>query len=188
MLKKSVFCIATSVLQANQIVECLMDEGFSNNAISALLPDKTGSPNIAQGIKTPEGATARAGRGAVLGGALGWLVGIDALASPGVGPLVAAGPIVAVLSGAAMGGAAGDIAGALIGLGIPEYEARRFEERIKGGGILISVPTGNSDEVKRVKEIFEQAGAQNIASAGEAGVNYPKAKMTASPYSNPPVR
>jgi hypothetical protein len=188
MSKKSVFCIAPSLLQANQIVDCLQDEGFSSNDVSALLPDQTGTRDFAhqKGTKAPEGATAGAGGGAVLGGALGWLVGIGTLAIPGVGPFVAAGPIVAALSGAAVGGAVGGIAGALIGMGIPEFEAKRYEGKVKEGGILISVHTENAEEVKRVKEIFTQAGGLDIAAAGEASVSAPRS--TASAYSNPSVR
>src|SRR5258705_11040171 len=112
--------------------------------------------------KAPEGAAAGAGTGVVLGGALGWLAGIGALAIPGVGPLIAAGPIMAALSGAAVGGAVGGITGALVGMGIPEYEAKRYEGKIKGGNILISVHSDNRDETKKAKEIFEQAGAKEI--------------------------
>jgi hypothetical protein len=173
MSKKSVLCIATSVMQAETIVSCLKDEGFSNNDISALFPDKTTTRDFAlnKGTKAPEGATAGAGTGAVLGGALGWLAGIGALAIPGVGPLVAAGPIAAALSGAAVGGAVGGLTGGLIGMGIPEYEAKRYEGKVKEGGILISVHTEDSDEVSVAKEIFEQVGAHDIATAGEADVS-----------------
>lgn len=173
MSKKSVLCIATSVIQAETIVGWLKEEGFSNNDISALFPDKTTTRDFAhnKGTKAPEGATAGAGTGAVLGGGLGWLAGIGALAIPGVGPLVAAGPIAAALSGAAVGGALGGITGGLIGMGIPEYEAKRYEGKVKEGGILISVHTEDSDEVKLAKQIFERADAQDISTAGEAGVS-----------------
>jgi len=181
MSKKSVFCIATSSAQANQIVDCLKEEGFSNSDISALFPDKDGSRDFAhqKGTKAPEGAATGAGSGAVLGGALGWLAGIGALAIPGVGPFVAAGPIAAALSGAAIGGTVGGIAGALIGMGIPEYEAKRYEGKIKDGGILISVHAEDSEEITRAKNIFERNGAQDIATAGEAGVKS-KAKESTS--------
>ena len=173
MSKKSVFCLATSETQAELIVGDLKDAGFSNNDISALFPDKTGTRDFAheKGTKAPEGATAGAGTGAVLGGTLGWLAGIGALAIPGVGPFVAAGPIAAALSGAAVGGAVGGLTGALIGMGIPEYEAKRYEGKVKQGNILISVHTNNSDEAKRAREIFERAKAEDISSAGEASVD-----------------
>jgi hypothetical protein len=172
MSKKSVFCIATSSAQANQIVDCLREEGFANNDISALFPDKDGTRDFAhaKGTKAPEGAATGAGSGAVLGGALGWLAGIGALAIPGVGPFVAAGPIAAALSGAAIGGTVGGIAGALIGMGIPEYEAKRYEGKVKEGGILISVHADDAEEITRAKDIFERNGAQDIATAGEASV------------------
>ena len=173
MSKKSVICIATSEAQAAQIVDSLKQEGFSNDDISALFPDRTGTRDFAhqKGTKAPEGATMGVGTGAVLGGALGWLAGIGALAIPGVGPLVAAGPLAAALSGAAVGGAVGGVTGALVGLGIPEYEAKRYEGKIKNGGILISVHTEASEEAKLAKELFERAGANDISSAGESSVS-----------------
>jgi hypothetical protein len=172
MSKKSVICVASSERQAAGIVDCLNDEGFSGDDISVLFPDKSGTRDFTheKGTKAPEGAATGAGTGAVLGGALGWLAGMGALAIPGVGPLVAAGPIAAVLSGAAVGGAVGGITGALIGLGIPEYEAKRYEGKVKSGGILISVHTEDSDEAKQAAEIFKEAGASDISITGESSV------------------
>jgi hypothetical protein len=172
MAKKSVLCIASSEIQAARIVDRLKEEGFSNNDISALFPDQSGTRDFAveKGTKAPEGAAAGAGAGAIVGGTLGWLAGVGALAIPGVGPFVAAGPIAAALSAAAVGGAVGGIAGSLIGLGLPEYEAKRYEGKVKQGGILLSVHTDDSDDITRAKEIFEEAGAQDISTAGEAGV------------------
>jgi hypothetical protein len=180
MSKKSVFCIAASVPVAENIVARLKDQGFSNNDVSVLFPDKEGTRDFAlkKGTKAPEGATTGAGGGAVLGGALGWLVGLGALTIPGVGPLIAAGPIAAALTGAAVGGVTGGVAGGLIGLGIPEYEAKRYEGKIQGGGILISVHTEDSDEIKRAKEIFEAANARDIGTAGEAGVKREQREST----------
>src|SRR5512144_3247971 len=128
-MSKSVFCLADNEIQAEKIVEDLKATGFSNNDISALFPDKAGTKDFAheQHTKAPEGAATGAGTGGVLGGALGWLVGIGALAIPGLGPFIAAGPIMAALSGAAAGAALGGLTGALIGMGIPEYEAKRYE-------------------------------------------------------------
>ena len=170
MSKSSVICIARTDTQAISIVDELKTAGFSNNDISVLLPDKAGTKDFAheQHTKAPEGAATGGVTGGVLGGALGWLVGIGALAIPGVGPFIAAGPIMAALGGAALGGAAGGIAGALIGLGIPEYEAKRYEGKVRSGNVLISVHTNDSDEIKRAKEIFEQAGAEDIASTSES--------------------
>ena len=173
MSNKAVFCTVNSESQASSIVENLKETGFSNDDISALFPDKHSSRDFAheQKTKAPEGATTGAGAGAVLGGVLGWLAGIGALAIPGVGPLIAAGPIVGLLSGAAVGGATGGVAGALIGYGMPEIEAKRYEGKVKSGNILLSVHTEDSDEVKRAKEIFKQHRAEDIAYTGEASVD-----------------
>ena len=170
MSKKSVFCIATSRFQADEIVEQLKVANFSNNDISALFADKGTSHDFAheKNTKAPEGAVAGAGTGGAVGGALGWIVGIGALGIPGVGPFIAAGPILAALSGAAIGAAAGGIAGGLIGLGIPELEAKRYEGKVKEGNILLSVHTENSEEIKRAREIFTQAGAHDICTTGES--------------------
>lgn len=170
MSKKSVFCITTTRGQADRIVEQLKAANFSNNDISALFPDKGTTRDFAheKSTKAPEGAAVGAGTGGAVGGALGWIAGIGALAIPGVGPFIAAGPIIAALSGAAIGAAAGGIAGGLIGLGIPEIEAKRYEGKVKAGNILLSVHTENSEEIKRAKEIFTQAGAQDICTTGEA--------------------
>ena len=173
MSKKSVFCIATSRGQADRIVEHLKTANFSNNDISVLFPDKGTTRNFAheKNTKAPEGAVAGAGTGGVVGGALGWIAGIGALAIPGVGPFIAAGPIIAALSGAAVGAAVGGIAGGLIGLGIPEIEAKRYEGKVKEGNILISVHTEDVGDIARAKDIFGQAGAQDICSTSEASTS-----------------
>src|SRR6185436_11568071 len=170
-----VICIATSRLQAEDIVDRLKGSGFSNDDISVLFPDNAGNRDFAheKHTKVPEGIATGAGSGAVVGGALGWLAGIGSLAIPGVGPLVAAGPILAMLSGVAVGGAVGGVTGALIGMGIPEYEAKRYEGKIKEGNILISVHTEDAEDVHRVQQIFEIADARDIATAGEATVPAP---------------
>ena len=151
-------------------VDALKAAGFSNNDISVLFPKNDGTRDFAheKNTKAPEGASTGAGTGAVLGGGLGWLVGIGALAIPGLGPFIAAGPIVAALAGAGVGGAVGGLTGALIGMGIPEYEAKRYEGRVKDGGILLSVHSDTSDEVKRAKAILQGTGAQDISTTGEA--------------------
>src|SRR5580698_6622496 len=151
-------------------VNALKAAGFSNNDISVLFPNKEGTKDFAhkKSTKAPEGASAGAGTGVLLGGGLGWLVGIGALAIPGLGPFIAAGPIMAALAGAGVGGAVGGLTGALIGMGIPEYEAKRYEGRVKDGGILLSVHSDTSDEVKRAKAILERTGAQDISTTGEA--------------------
>jgi hypothetical protein len=170
MSKKAVFCIAGSEEQAISIANMLKAEGFSNNDIAVLFPDRSGTRDFAheQHTKAPEGAATGAVAGGVLVGALGWLVGIGSLAIPGVGPLIAAGPILAALTGAAAGGAVGGLAGGLIGLGIPEYEAKRYEGAVRNGNILISVHTEDSKERDRAKKVFERANAKDISSTGEA--------------------
>ena len=186
MAKTSVFCIAKTESQAISIVDQLKAANFSNNDISVLFPDKTGTKDFAheQHTKAPEGAATGGVTGGVLGGALGWLVGIGALAIPGLGPFIAAGPIMAALAGAGVGGAVGGITGALVGLGIPEYEAKRYEGKIKNGNVLISVHTEDSDEAKRAKEIFKNAGAEDISSTGEASAPKDKSNEETVRYGN----
>jgi len=172
MSKKSVFCIAKSEGQASSIIESLRDAGFSHDDISVLFPDRRGSHDLAheQHTKAPEGATAGAVTGGVLGGVAGWLVGIGTLAVPGLGPFIAAGPIMAALAGTAAGAAAGGLTGALVGVGIPEYEAKRYEGKIKQGNILISVHAEDGDDVTLAKEIFDAEGAEDVSYTGEASV------------------
>ncbi len=166
----AVFGIYTDRSRVDRAVEALKEAGFSNNDVSALFPENKGTKDFAheKSTKAPEGATTGAGTGALLGGGLGWLAGIGALAIPGLGPFIAAGPIMAALAGAGVGGAVGGLTGALVGMGIPEYEAKRYEGRVKDGGILLSVHSDSSNESKRAKEILQQTGAQDISSTGEA--------------------
>lgn len=166
MSTKSVYAIAVSEGQANQIVDTLTRSGFSANDISVLFPDKDSTSEFSheKNTKAPEGAVTGAATGGVLGGTFGLLAGIGALAIPGVGPLIAAGPLLSALSGAAAGATVGGIAGALIGLGIPEIEARRYENRIVDGNILISILAETSDEVSHAKDILKNAGAEDISS------------------------
>lgn len=166
----AVFGIYPSYSAVEIGVNSLKAAGFSNRDISVLFPQSAGSKYFAheKGTKAPEGATAGAGTGVVLGGAMGWLLGVGALAIPGLGPFIAAGPIMAALAGAGVGGAVGGITGALIGMGIPEYEAKRYEGRVKDGGILISVHCDSSEWTKQAKKILEHTGAQDVSSTGEA--------------------
>lgn len=168
----SVFCIAT-VPQTETIITSLRSSGFSSDDISVLMADKGGTKDFAHehNTKAPEGATAGASTGALLGGGLGWLAGIGALAIPGLGPFIAAGPIMAALGGAALGGTVGGLTGALIGMGIPEFEAKKYEGKVKSGSCLISVHSDDGDQTKRAKEIFEAAGAQDISTGSEAAVS-----------------
>lgn len=165
MSHKSVYAIATSEDQAVRIVDTLTRAGFSSNAISVLFPDKETSHEFSheKNTKAPEGAVTGATTGGVLGGAIGLLAGIGALAIPGVGPLIAAGPLLAALSGAAAGATVGGIAGGLIGLGIPELEAKRYENRISEGNILISVHATTDDDVDLAKGLMQEAGAEDIS-------------------------
>lgn len=167
-MSRAVFCIANSEQQAINIVERLKTAGFRNE-ISVLLPDKAGTKDFAHEhhTKAPEGATTGGVTGGVLGGALGWLAGIGALAIPGLGPFIAAGPIMATLSGAAAGATLGGITGALIGMGLPEFEAKQYEGKIKGGNILIAVHAKDGEDAKRAEQIYEDAGAEHISSAAE---------------------
>ncbi len=172
----AVFGIYPAYSSVEGAVDALKAAGFRNTDISVLFPENVGTKDFAheKGTKAPEGATAGAGTGAVIGGTLGWLAGIGALAIPGVGPFIAAGPIVAALAGVGVGGAVGGITGALIGMGIPEYEAKRYEGRIKEGGILLSVHSDNSEWTKKAKGVLERTGAQDISSAGEASADFQK--------------
>src|SRR5271170_3916176 len=158
----AVFGIYPSYANVENGVAGLKAAGFSNRDISVLFPQSAGSKDFAheKGTKAPEGATAGAGTGAVVGGTMGWLLGIGALAIPGLGPFIAAGPIMAPLAGAGVGGAGDGITAALVGMGIPEYETKRYEGRVKNGGILLSLHSDNSNETKRAKQILEATGAQ----------------------------
>ena len=172
----AVFGIYPTYASLEAGVDALKAAGFRNTDISVLFPENEGTKDFAheKGTKAPEGATAGAGTGAAIGGTLGWLAGIGALAIPGLGPFIAAGPIMAALAGAGVGGAVGGFTGALIGMGIPEYEAKRYEGRIKNGGTLLSVHSDNSEWTKRAKEILERTGAQDISSTGEASADFSK--------------
>ena len=165
MSKTSVFGIVKSHSQAEQIVEDLQEAGFPASEISVLLPDKEGKHDIGhvKATKAPEGATAGAATGGVTGGVLGLLAGIGALAIPGVGPFIAAGPIMAALSGAAIGATTGGVVGGLVGMGMPEIEAKRYENKLRSGNYLIAVDVADGNQKDRAKEIFKNAGAEDIS-------------------------
>jgi hypothetical protein len=171
--KTAVFGIYSTRNGAEQAAEALVNGGFAAGDISVLLPENLGTREMGteKSTKAPEGATAGAGTGVVLGGALGLLAGIGALAIPGVGPLIAAGPIMATLAGMGVGGTVGGLTGALVGLGIPEFEAKRYEGILQKGGILLSVHCATSDEVKHSKETLKATGAEDVSSTGEASVD-----------------
>jgi hypothetical protein len=165
----AVFGIYKNTPQAELAVDRIITAGFSNNDISVLLPDAQSSKEFAheKNTKAPEGTTTGVTTGGAVGGALGLLAGIGALAIPGVGPFIAAGPIMGALAGLGVGGAVGGLIGALVGMGIPEYEAKRYEGRVKDGGVLLSVHCDTSDEITRAKELLKATGAEDIASSGE---------------------
>jgi hypothetical protein len=171
-MNKVVIGILDSRSQAEDLVSRLQSAGISAADISALLPDKHGSTDFAHehGTKAPEGAVAGAGAGGLLGGTLGLLVGIGSLAIPGLGPFIAAGPLMAALSGAAAGAAVGGLTGALVGMGIPEVEAKHYEGKLKGGNILLAVHTEDADERSTVEDIMKECGAEHVSSTTEASV------------------
>jgi hypothetical protein len=170
IMSKSVFGIATTQGQAERIIEQLQAQGFATSEISVLMPDTGGTRDIGhvKATKAPEGATTGAATGGVTGGVLGLLAGIGALAIPGLGPFIAAGPIMAALSGAAVGATTGGVVGGLIGLGIPEIEAKRYDEKLKKGNYLVAVHADESDDVDRAKDIFKNAGSEDISTVSEA--------------------
>jgi hypothetical protein len=165
----AVFGIYKSSTQAELAVDRIIAAGFSNNDISVLLPDSQSSKEFAheKNTKAPEGTTTGVTAGGAVGGALGLLAGIGALAIPGVGPFIAAGPIMGALAGLGVGATVGGLIGALVGMGIPEYEAKRYEGRVKEGGVLLSVHCDTSDEISRAKDLLKQTGAEDISSTGE---------------------
>jgi hypothetical protein len=169
----AVFGIYATPGTAEAAVDHLLAKGFSNAAISVLLPDDESTRAFAheKNTKAPEGTTAGVTTGGVVGGTLGLLAGIGALAIPGVGPLIAAGPIMATLAGVGVGGVVGGLVGALVGMGIPEYEAKRYEGAVKGGGTLLSVHCDTSDQVDAAKTALKETGARDISSSSEAGSN-----------------
>jgi hypothetical protein len=166
----AVFGIYKSVEHAERAVDTLIAAGFTNSAISVLTPDTGSTREFAhhKDTKAPEGTTAGVTTGGVIGGTLGVLAGVGALAIPGVGPFIAAGPIMAGLAGLGIGGAVGGLVGALVGLGIPEYEAKRYEGHVKDGGTLLSVHCDTSDQVSRAKDMLKSTGATDISSTGES--------------------
>src|SRR4030081_1434584 len=169
----AVFGIYPTAEHAERAVDTLITAGFLSPDISVLLPDTRSTKEFAhvKETKAPEGTAAGVTTGGVIGGTLGVLAGVGALAIPGVGPFIAAGPIMAGLAGLGVGGSVGGLVGLLVGMGIPEYEAKRYEGRVKDGGILVSVHCDSSDEVSRAKDLLKRTGAEDVASSGEKGVS-----------------
>ena len=178
----AVFGIYKTRVSAEKAVDNLMAAGFPSCDVSVLLPDIQSSRDLAheKNTKAPEGATTGVAAGGAAGGTLGLLLGLGALAIPGLGPFLAAGPIVAALAGLGLGGAVGGIVGALVGMGIPEYEAKLYEGHVKEGGILLSVHCDRSEEVSRAKDILTHSGAGDIASTGQAATDPHKPVLEAA--------
>lgn len=176
----AVFGIYATATTAENAVDHLLSRGFTNSAISVLLPDDESTRAFAheKNTKAPEGTATGVATGGVIGGTLGLLAGIGALAIPGVGPLIAAGPIMGALAGLGAGGAVGGIVGALVGMGIPEYEAKRFEGAVKDGGTLLSVHCDTSEEIATAKQALKDTGARDISATGEE--SSPRVKDTAA--------
>jgi hypothetical protein len=177
----AVFGIFQTAAQAEHTVNQLMAARFRSDDISVLLPDNESTKDFAheKNTKAPEGTATGVTAGGAIGGALGLLAGIGALAIPGVGPFIAAGPIMGALAGLGVGGAVGGLIGALVGMGIPEYEAKRYEGRIKEGGVLLSVHCDTSEEIASAKDVLKHTGAQHISSAGEASADVPATAVVA---------
>jgi hypothetical protein len=166
----AVFGIYPSAVAAERAVDALIAAGFASADISVLLPDSRSTKAFAheKDTKAPEGTAVGVTTGGAIGGTLGVLAGVGMLAIPGIGPFIAAGPIMAGLAGLGVGGAVGGFVGALIGMGIPEYEAKRYEGRVKGGGTLLSVHCDTSEEISRAKDMLKSTGAEDIASTSES--------------------
>jgi hypothetical protein len=179
----AVFGIYSTPLAAETAVDQLVAAGFSDQDVSVLMSDIDAAREFAheKSTKAPEGTAVGVTTGGIVGGAFGLLAGIGALAIPGVGPLIAAGPIMGALAGLGVGGAVGGLVGALVGLGIPEYEAKRYEGRVKDGGVLLSVHCNTSDEIKRAKEILNATNAEDIASSGESSADVDAKEIEAPP-------
>lgn len=172
--KVGVFGIYSTRVAVENAMDSLMRAAFLSSNISVLLPESLGGPKdigTEKATKAPEGAAAGVTAGGVIGGTLGLLVGVGLLAIPGLGPFIAAGPIMAGLAGLGVGGAVGGVTGALIGMGIPEFEAKRYEGRLQKGGILLSVHCDTSEEIKRAKEVLKATGAEDVSSTGESSVD-----------------
>jgi hypothetical protein len=171
-MSKAVIGIVETRAQAESVVQAVRATNIRSEDISVLLPDTQGTKDFAheQNTKAPEGAAVGAGAGGVLGGTLGLLAGIGALAIPGFGPLIAAGPVLAALSGAAAGAAVGGLSGALVGLGIPEIEAKAYEGKVKGGNILIAIHTEDREAQRSAEKVLKDAGAKDVSTTTEASV------------------
>ena len=172
----TVYGIYRDEQQVSFAIDRMLENSFRNEDISVLLPDNLGTKDFAheKHTKAPEGTATGATAGGAIGGTIGLLAGVGALAIPGLGPFIAAGPIMAALAGVGVGGTVGGVIGALLGMGLPEYEAKRYEGRIKNGGVLMSVHCDNSDWADKAKELMKSTGAEDISSSTEAAADYAK--------------
>src|SRR5277367_4091967 len=185
--KVAVFGIYSTRAAVENAADTLVNAGFPTSDISVLMPESLGGPKemgTEKTTKAPEGTAAGVTTGGLIGGTLGVLAGVGLLAIPGLGPFIAAGPIMAGLAGLGVGGAVGGVTGALIGMGIPEFEAKRYEGRLQKGGILLSVHCDTSEEIKRAKDIIERTGGEDVASTGEASSDTKKADAARTARSN----
>ena len=182
MANKAVFGIVRTQTEAETLIVELHNAGFLHKDISVLFPDKGQTRDFAhkQGTKAPEGALIGSGVGGVAGGVIGLLAGIGMIALPGLGALIAAGPVMALLGGAAVGAAAGTATGALVGLGIPEIQAKIYEGKIKSGNVLVAVHTEDSSQVDTVKKLFATHRAEDVSVTSEASVPGGKDKPATS--------
>jgi hypothetical protein len=181
--KIGVFGIYSTRSAVENATESLIHAGFPASDISVLLPESLGGTKdmgTEKATKAPEGTAAGVTTGGIIGGTLGVLAGVGLLAIPGLGPFIAAGPIMAGLAGLGVGGAVGGVTGALIGMGIPEFEAKRYEGRLQKGGILLSVHCNTSEEVKRAKDVLERTGGEDVSSTGESSVDTDKSDRDAA--------
>jgi hypothetical protein len=180
------FALFSTEEQLSRAISLLKDSGFRNTDISCLIPHGDGFKELVteKHSKAPEGATAGTSVGGVVGGTVGWLAGVGAITIPGIGPFLAAGPIVAALAGIGVGATVGAVGGALVGAGIPEYEAKRYEGLIRKGKLLLSVHCDDSDWAAKAKHILKDAGAEGISSTKES-VSYSSADEQSDVYSLP---
>jgi hypothetical protein len=168
-MRQSIICISSDLAKTEKLVQSLKNAGFTSDDISVLMPDIYGAQELGYELhsKAPEGVSAGASAGAIVGGALGYLAGVGAILIPGAGPFIVAGPMVAALSGVAIGGTVGGVSGGLVGFGIPEYEAKKYERKVRSGSTLIAVHVDTEKDARTAEETLKNAGAVNIHRTSE---------------------
>lgn len=174
----SVFGIYADPASVTEAVDQMKAAGFRSTDISVLSAENLGSKDFGheRHTKAPEGAVAGGGLGAVVGATAGWLAGAGAFFVPGLEPVAVAGPVMGMLSGMGAGVTLGGLMGAAVGAGAPEYEAKRYEGRIRRGGILVSVHCDNPDWAKTARTLLKRTGARDIASASEARADFARSE------------